>query len=127
MTRLLAPLVVVAVALVACSAPPASPDRVAGLTFDGPPAGLPVTVTDSTGAAATVTSAEPVAAVAPAVILANTLAGPPGAITQLRAVAPTAVLDYPDTLDAPPGRAGSPRPGSPGPRARRGCPRWRSR
>lgn len=45
---------------------------------------------------------EPIAAFSPTVVLANTLAGPPGAIEQLRHVAPTVVLDYPDTVDGPP-------------------------
>lgn len=45
---------------------------------------------------------EPIAAISPTVVLANTLAGPPGAIGQLRLVAPTVVLDYPDTVDGPP-------------------------
>jgi len=47
-------------------------------------------------------SSEPIAAFAPTVVLANALAGPPGVIDQLRGIAPTVVLDYPDTLDAPP-------------------------
>lgn len=45
---------------------------------------------------------EPIAALEPTVVLANTLAGPPGAIGQLRAITPTVVLDYADTVDGPP-------------------------
>jgi iron complex transport system substrate-binding protein len=58
---------------------------------------------------------EPVVAFRPTVVLANTLAGSSGAIDQIQALAPTLVLDYPDTVDGPPekvraaGRPASPR------------------
>ncbi|MGQ0776575.1 MAG: heme/hemin ABC transporter substrate-binding protein [Pseudonocardiales bacterium] len=127
-------------------------ETLAGLTFTGPPSGLPVTVRDSTATTSTITSSErivpingdltevvyalglggsvvardlsatyppevadvpvigyqrsispePIAAFEPTVVLANTLAGPQSAIGQLRAIAPTVVLDYPDTVDGPP-------------------------
>lgn len=47
---------------------------------------------------------EPIAAFEPTLVLANSMAGPSGAVEQLRAVAPTVVLDYPDTLDGPPAK-----------------------
>ena len=49
-------------------------------------------------------SPEPIAAFEPTLVLANSLAGPPGAVEQLRRVAPTVVLHYPETLDGPPAK-----------------------
>jgi iron complex transport system substrate-binding protein len=47
-------------------------------------------------------AAEPIAALDPTVVLANTLAGPPEAIDQLRALGlPVVVLDYEDSVDGP--------------------------
>lgn len=47
---------------------------------------------------------EPIAAVDPSVVLADTLAGPPGVLDQLRAIAPVVVMDREATLEGPPAK-----------------------